>query len=89
MTTCKNNSRVINNINFLGILSEEDIIREFQNCNIFICPSSIENSPNSLGEAQLIGIPTISAYVGGIPDMVIHNYSGLLYRYEEIEILER
>lgn len=81
----KNN--LINNINFLGMLSEEDMIREYQNCNIFICPSSIENSPNSLGEAQLIGVPTISAYVGGIPDMVIDNYSGLLYRYEEIEIL--
>jgi glycosyltransferase involved in cell wall biosynthesis len=75
------------NIIFLGMLSEEDMIVEYQKANVFICPSSIENSPNSLGEAQIIGVPTISSYVGGIPDMVENNVSGLLYRFEEVEML--
>jgi glycosyltransferase involved in cell wall biosynthesis len=55
--------------------------------HVFVCPSSIENSPNSVGEAQLLGVPCVAAYVGGIPDMISDNETGLLYRFEEIEML--
>jgi glycosyltransferase involved in cell wall biosynthesis len=72
---------------FTGPLLEDEMISECKNAHLFICPSSIENSPNSLGEAQLLGVPTISAYVGGIPDMVTHGESGMLYRFEEVEML--
>jgi len=75
------------NIRFLGNLNEEQMIEEYLRANVFICPSSIENSPNSLGEAQLLGLPTISAYVGGVPDMVEHTKSGFLYRFDEVEML--
>lgn len=75
------------NFIFLGSLSEEQMISEYQKANVFICPSSIENSPNSLGEAQLIGVPVVAAYVGGIPDMVENNKTGLLYRFEEVEMM--
>jgi len=34
-------------------------------------------------------IPVIVAYVGGIPDMVGHQETGLLYRLEEIEMLAK
>jgi L-malate glycosyltransferase len=74
-------------IKFLGPLDEEKMINEYRNAHIFVCPSSIENSPNSLGEAQLLGVPSIAAFVGGIPDMIMHGKSGLLYRFEDIEIL--
>ena len=75
------------NIKFLGPLTEEQMVEEYLKCNVFICPSSIENSPNSVGEAQLLGVPVIASYVGGIPDMIHHHQSGLLYRFEEIEML--
>lgn len=70
-----------------GPLSEKEMIREYLNAHLFICPSSIENSPNSLGEAQILGVPTIGSYVGGIPDMITHGESGILYRFEETEML--
>ncbi len=73
-------------ITFLGPLNAEQMKREYLNANVFICPSSIENSPNSLGEAQLLGTPIVAAYVGGIPDMMKGN-EGSLYRFEEIEML--
>jgi glycosyltransferase involved in cell wall biosynthesis len=76
-----------NKVKFLGPLEAKEIIREYQSANVFICPSSIENSPNSVGEAQMIGTPVVASYVGGTPDMVIHNESGLLYRFEEVEML--
>jgi glycosyltransferase involved in cell wall biosynthesis len=74
-------------VKFIGILTEKQMLAEYKNAHIFICPSSIENSPNSLGEAQFIGVPCIASYVGGIPDMVTHGETGLLYRFEEVEML--
>lgn len=76
------------NIQFLGLLDENQMIVEYQNAHVFICPSSIENSPNSLCEAQLLGVPVIASYVGGIPDLVKDKESGLLYRFEEVEVLK-
>lgn len=74
-------------VTFTGTLSEELMVEEYRKAHIFICPSSIENSPNSLGEAQIIGTPSIASYVGGIPDMVVNGETGFLYRFEEIEML--
>lgn len=76
-----------NNIEFVGLLSENEMIKEYLNAHLFICPSSIENSPNSVGEAQILGVPTIASYVGGIPDMIRHAETGFLYRFEEVEML--
>lgn len=74
-------------IQFTGTLNEEGMVNEYQKAHLFICPSSIENSSNSVGEAQLIGVPTIASYVGGLPNMIIQGESGLLYRFEEVEML--
>ncbi len=75
------------NVTFTGPLSEEEMVDEYRKAHIFICPSSIENSPNSLAEAQILGTPCIASYVGGIPDMVVHGETGFMYRFEEVEML--
>lgn len=73
-------------VKFLGNLNAEDMKREYLSCNVFVCPSSIENSPNSLGEAQILGVPCVASYVGGVPDMMVENEENL-YRFEDIEML--
>jgi len=75
------------NVIFKGLLNECEMIEEYLSTHIFICPSSIENSPNSIGEAQILGVPTIASYVGGIQDMIKHKETGILYRFEEVEML--
>ncbi|WP_276739997.1 glycosyltransferase family 4 protein [Victivallis vadensis] len=75
-------------IYFIGSLTADLMVERYLRSHIFICPSSIENSPNSLGEAQILGVPAIAAFVGGIPDMSRNN-SALMYRFEEKEILYR
>lgn len=72
---------------FTGLLDEQQMADRYKASNVFVCPSSIENSPNSLGEAQLIGTPVVASYVGGVPNMVEHGNTGLLYRFEEHEML--
>ncbi len=74
-------------ISFTGLLSESEMCQRFLRSHVFVSPSAIENSPNSLGEAQLLGVPCIASYVGGTPDMVTHHKSGLLFRFEEYEML--
>lgn len=81
------NLNLQNSIIFLGPLDANAMVNEYLKCHIFVCPSSIENSPNSLGEAQLLGVPCIASYVGGIPNMVTDRENGLLYRFEEVEML--
>lgn len=75
-----------NHIEFLGPLNAEQMKQAYLNSNVFVCPSSIENSPNSLGEAQLLGVPHVVSYVGGVADMMVGNEENL-YRFEEIEML--
>lgn len=74
-------------IQYLGILNEKQMKEEYLRANVFICPSSIENSPNSLGEAQLLGVPCIGSYVGGVPDFISSNNQGVLYRFDDVELL--
>lgn len=73
-------------ITFTGSLNGKQMKQEYLRANVFICPSAIENSPNSLGEAQMLGTPCVASYVGGIPDMMKGNEDSL-YRFEEIEML--
>ncbi len=75
-------------VTFTGFLDERQICEQYLKANIFVCPSSIENSPNSLGEAQLLGVPCLASYVGGVPDMMRGDESHM-YRFEEVEMLAR
>ena len=72
---------------FKGILSAEKMKEEYLSSNVFVCPSTIENSPNSLGEAMITGCPVVASYVGGIMDMVRHNEEGYLYQTTSAEML--
>lgn len=74
-------------LHFTGILSASEMRSRYLRSHVFVCPSSIENSPNSVGEAQLLGLPCVAAYVGGVPDMIEDGENGLLYRFEEVEML--
>lgn len=80
---------VLNKIEFLGELNESEMVKQYLSANVFLCPSAIENSPNSLGEAQLIGTPCIASYVGGTMDMVTDGETGFLYRFEEVSLLAK
>lgn len=69
-------------IHFTGPLSEHEICQFYLKSNLFICPSTIENSSNSIGEAQLLKMPILCSYVGGNPEIV--NYDPIvLYRFSD------
>ncbi|WP_303311017.1 glycosyltransferase family 4 protein [Hymenobacter sp. BT730] len=41
-------------------------------------PSYIDNSPNTVCEAQLVGLPVVASQVGGVPDLIETESTGLL-----------
>ena len=69
---------VSENVEFLPHLSAEEMASEMLRANVFISPSSIDNSPNAVGEAMMLGLPIVCTPVGGVPSFVHHEKNGLL-----------
>ncbi len=69
-----------NNVKFLGPLDEKQMCERYVKSNVFVCCSSIENSPNSVGEAMLLGVPVVSSDVGGVKSMLTHGEEGFVYQ---------
>lgn len=58
------------NIVFLGKQNDEDLIKVLLDSDLYCQVSHIENSPNSLCEAMLLGMPIISTYAGGTSSLI-------------------
>ena len=61
------------------MLDAEGMANELKMAHVFALPSLIENSPNSLAEAMLVGTPSVASFVGGVPSMVQDGDSALLF----------
>ena len=74
-------------VNFLGKLDEIQISKELASAHVYVLPSFIENSPNSLAEAQIVGVPTIASYSGGTPSMITDCKTGLFFPKGDYTVL--
>lgn len=57
-------------VTFLGSQDAGQMKEQYLRCNAYVCVSSIENSPNSLAEAMLMGTPVVAGLVGGMESMI-------------------
>ncbi|MCI7727272.1 MAG: glycosyltransferase family 4 protein [Clostridiales bacterium] len=57
-------------VHFLGHLSAQDMKQAYLDANVFVLCSTMENSPNALGEAMLLGLPCVAAEVGGVSSLI-------------------
>lgn len=73
-------------ITWLGALTREESVREFQKCDSFILPSFHESFGLVLAEALACGKPVISTKCGG-PEDIINNENGILVNIGNAEEL--
>lgn len=74
-------------ITFLGNLTAEEMKQRYLKSNVYILPSTMENSPNSVGEAMLLGLPVIAARVGGVESIITDGEEGILYESKNVQAL--
>lgn len=77
------------NIKFLGFMTKDQLANEYRNCISTILPCNwIENFPTTNMESFINGKPVIASNIGGIPEQVEDNITGLLFEPANIEQLK-
>ena len=76
------------NIKILGELDYNEIPKFLGGLNIYVQPSVSEGSPITLKEAMASGLPILASDAGGIPEIIEHNVTGLIFKKDNIEDLE-
>jgi glycosyltransferase involved in cell wall biosynthesis len=76
-------------IEFLGFQDVHGVIQAMDESYAMIHTSLIDNSPNSVCEAQVAGLPVISTEVGGIGSLINHGETGLLTTLNPNDIAEK
>ncbi len=67
-------------IKFMGLFQNDRIAEVMSGIDVLVIPSVWpENSPLTIHEAFLAGVPVIASRIGGIPELVHHERNGLLF----------
>lgn len=76
---------VLPNIEYLGFLGRDKLAAEFAKSSVLILPTFEDNCPMVVLEAMAAGLPVAASRVGGVPDLVDHDVTGLLFDPENME----
>ena len=71
-------SKLNGNIIYCTDLLWEDAMIELKKSSLLVVPSRMESLPTNIKEAFYFKIPVIATNVGGIPELITNNYSGIL-----------
>lgn len=66
-------------VKVLGTASSTELVNAVCDSSCYIHTSYIDNSPNSLCEAQILGAPVLATHVGGISSLIKDGESGILF----------
>jgi colanic acid/amylovoran biosynthesis glycosyltransferase len=71
-------------VTFSGALPATDVLAAYESASLFVLPCQMDANgdqdglPVSLVEAMAVGVPVISTYISGIPELIEDGRSGLL-----------
>ncbi len=71
-------------VHFTGKMSKQEWIELSKDFNIFLNTTHYDNTPVSVIEAMALGLTVISTRVGGIPYIIEHQKSGLLFEDDDL-----
>ena len=81
------NSNLEKKVLFRGKVSDGELKRAYQECDIFVAPSYYESFGLIYLEAMSFSKPTIGTTAGGIPDVIVDNHTGRLIEPGDHEAL--
>lgn len=73
------NTKPSSSVKLMGNVDAKTLVEAMKNAHLYVHPSRIENSPNSVCEATLMGMPVIAAQTGGVSTIIEDKVSGLLF----------
>jgi len=79
------NPKLRDQVVFLGEKTGEPLEDEYRNCDVFVAPSRYESFGLIYAEAMSFGRPAIGTNIGGIPEVITHEQTGLLCESENID----
>src|SRR5690242_3027712 len=68
----------LRNVDFVGAVKPTEMGRYYDEADIYLNASDIDNMPNSIIESFACGLPVVTTRAGGIPYIVEHERNGLL-----------
>ncbi len=87
LSACIQELGLEDNVELLPPIDSARVRDELEKAEVYCQASFVENSPNSLAEAQLVGVPVVASYAGGIPSMVKNGKTGLLVQPSDPAVL--
>ncbi len=76
-----------NQIKLVGIKDANYLKQVMKKAAILVHPSWMDTSPNSILEAMVAGLPVIASDVGGIPNIIMDNETGLLIKPRDTKMI--
>ena len=79
------------NLIFLGVKNHSEVAKEMRDADIFLSPNVTsrngdrEGIPNTIKEAMATGLPVVSTYHSGIPELVIDKKTGFLVPEKDVD----
>jgi glycosyltransferase involved in cell wall biosynthesis len=67
-------------IKFLGKVSQDDLMKAYDACDMLVQPSINEGFGLVISEAMCFGKPVVGSNVGGIPEQIKDGINGLLFK---------
>jgi glycosyltransferase involved in cell wall biosynthesis len=68
----------LRNVEFVGAVKPTEMGRYYDEADVYLNASDIDNMPNSIIESFACGLPVVTTRAGGIPYIVEHERNGLL-----------
>lgn len=91
MKALANDLSIDSHVTFHGALQHSEVLATLQNAHIFVLPSIVasdgdmEGIPGSIMEAMALGLPVVSTYHTGVPELVSDGLNGFLTVERDID----
>lgn len=80
---------IADRVEMCGFLNIDQLVQHFAEATVLVLPSVMDTAPNVVAEAQVAGLPVVATAVGGIPEMIEDDISGVLVQPRSVELLTK